>query len=76
VRAESPCRRSRHFGNEEKQIILPAIEAARARQIDASGPYPADTIFHRALRFEFDLVIAMYHDQALIPSRHSTSTTA
>ncbi len=56
-----------HFGDEEARVIAPAIEAARARGVAASGPYPADTVFHRALRGDFDLVVAMYHDQALIP---------
>ncbi len=55
------------FGNEEAEIIVPAIEACRARGIDASGPYPPDTIFMRAKRGEFDIVVAMTHDQGLIP---------
>lgn len=56
-----------HFGSEEAEVITPAIVAARADGITAQGPYPADTIFHRALQKEFDVVVAMYHDQALIP---------
>jgi 4-hydroxythreonine-4-phosphate dehydrogenase len=55
------------FGNEEQDIIAPAIEAARAEGIPASGPWPPDTLFYRALKGEFDLVVAMYHDQGLIP---------
>jgi 4-hydroxythreonine-4-phosphate dehydrogenase len=55
------------FGNEEASIIAPAIAACRARGIDASGPYPPDTIFMRAKRGEFDIVVAMTHDQGLIP---------
>jgi 4-hydroxythreonine-4-phosphate dehydrogenase len=55
------------FGTEEENIISPAISASRAENINVSGPYPADTVFHRALGGEFDVVIAMYHDQALIP---------
>ena len=55
------------FGSEEAQAIAPAIAACRARGIDVSGPYPADTVFVRATRGEFDVVIACYHDQGLIP---------
>jgi 4-hydroxythreonine-4-phosphate dehydrogenase len=55
------------FGREEEQIIAPAIERARARGIDVSGPFPSDTIFVRAVRGEFDVVVACYHDQGLIP---------
>jgi 4-hydroxythreonine-4-phosphate dehydrogenase len=49
-------------GEEEKKII-PGIEAARARGIQVEGPLPADTLFFRAGRGDFDLVVAMYHDQ-------------
>ncbi|MGL5003694.1 MAG: 4-hydroxythreonine-4-phosphate dehydrogenase PdxA, partial [Casimicrobium sp.] len=55
------------FGNEEATIIAPAIAACRARGIDANGPFPPDTIFMRAKRGEFDIVVAMTHDQGLIP---------
>jgi 4-hydroxythreonine-4-phosphate dehydrogenase len=55
------------FGREEETIIAPAIAKCRARGIDVSGPYPADTIFVRAVRGEFDVVVACYHDQGLIP---------
>jgi 4-hydroxythreonine-4-phosphate dehydrogenase len=55
------------FGCEEEQIIAPAVEAARARGVNVSGPFPADTIFVRAARGEFDVVVACYHDQGLIP---------
>ena len=48
-------------------VITPAIEACRARGIDVSGPFPADTVFVRARRGEFDVVVACYHDQGLIP---------
>jgi 4-hydroxythreonine-4-phosphate dehydrogenase len=52
------------FGRgEEEEKIAPAIEAARADGIDAHGPVPADTAFFRAVRGDFDLVVAMYHDQ-------------
>jgi 4-hydroxythreonine-4-phosphate dehydrogenase len=55
------------IGGEDDAILAPAVEAARARGIDASGPWPADTVFGRAARGEFDAVIAAYHDQGLIP---------
>jgi 4-hydroxythreonine-4-phosphate dehydrogenase len=55
------------FGTEEERVIAPAIAACRARGIDVSGPYPSDTIFVRAARGEFDVVVACYHDQGLIP---------
>lgn len=58
------------FGTEEIRIISPAIEECRGEGIDVSGPYPADTIFMRARRGEFDIVVAMYHDQALIPVKY------
>ncbi|MEW6126146.1 MAG: 4-hydroxythreonine-4-phosphate dehydrogenase PdxA [Acidobacteriota bacterium] len=55
------------FGNEEIREINPAIAQCRQRGIEVSGAYPADTIFVRAARGEFDTVIACYHDQGLIP---------
>jgi 4-phospho-D-threonate 3-dehydrogenase / 4-phospho-D-erythronate 3-dehydrogenase len=55
------------FGTEEAQIIQPAIAAVREQQIDVVGPLPADTIFVRHQRGEFDAVVVMYHDQGLIP---------
>jgi len=55
------------FGNEEIEQIRPAIEEARGDGIDASGPWPGDTIFYRASKGEFDIVVAMYHDQGHIP---------
>ncbi|HBO80305.1 MAG TPA: 4-hydroxythreonine-4-phosphate dehydrogenase PdxA, partial [Cupriavidus sp.] len=52
------------FGHgEEEQKIIPAVEALRARGWDVEGPLPADTLFYRAGRGDFDLVVAMYHDQ-------------
>ncbi|MEO5858441.1 MAG: 4-hydroxythreonine-4-phosphate dehydrogenase PdxA [Pyrinomonadaceae bacterium] len=54
------------FGDEESQVIEPAIERCRAVGIDISGPYSPDTIFLRGYRGEFDLVVACYHDQATI----------
>jgi 4-phospho-D-threonate 3-dehydrogenase / 4-phospho-D-erythronate 3-dehydrogenase len=55
------------FGDEEKQSIVPAIEAARAEGMAVVGPLPADTLFSRARGGEFDIVVAMYHDQGHIP---------
>lgn len=55
------------FGHEERDVIEPAIAACRGRGIDVAGPFPADTIFLRAMRGEFDVVVACYHDQGLIP---------
>ena len=55
------------LGTEDEQVLRPAIEACAARGIDVVGPFPADTIFLRAMRGEFDAVVACYHDQGLIP---------
>ena len=55
------------FGREEIDIIAPAVEELRARGIGATGPHPADTLFHEHARGDFDAAICMYHDQALIP---------
>ncbi len=63
------------FGDEEIRIIAPAVQAARAEGIDASGPYPPDTVFMRARHASghpgaFDLVVAMTHDHGLIPVKY------
>lgn len=64
------------FGDEEGRVIAPAIAQARSEGIDASGPYPPDTVFMRARhdppahRGAFDIVVAMYHDQGLIPVKY------
>jgi len=58
------------FGREDIDEIAPAIQAARDAGIDASGPWPGDTIFMRARRGEFDIVVAQYHDQGLIPVKY------
>ena len=63
------------FGTEEQMIIAPAIAAARAEGLDASGPWAPDTVFMRARHTaskagEFDVVVAMYHDQGLIPVKY------
>jgi 4-hydroxythreonine-4-phosphate dehydrogenase len=55
------------IGREEIDAIGPAVVAARAEGIDAHGPIPADSVFFRAIRGEFDAVVAMYHDQGHIP---------
>ena len=55
------------MGSEEHEAIAPAIAACRGRGIEVSGPFPADTIFLRAMRGEFDVIIACYHDPGLIP---------
>lgn len=55
------------LGAEEENVIVPAIAACRARGVRVDGPFPADTLFLRAMRDEFDVVIACYHDQGLIP---------
>ena len=55
------------FGDEEIKTIAPAVLAALARGFDVTGPLSGDTVFHYALRGEFDAVVAMYHDQGLAP---------
>jgi 4-hydroxythreonine-4-phosphate dehydrogenase len=55
------------FGDEEQRIIAPAILMAQEQGIDCFGPIPADTLFLRAVNGEFDGVVAMYHDQGMIP---------
>ncbi len=59
------------MGREEIEVIAPAIADARAAGIDATGPWPGDTVFMRARGFrDFDVVVAMYHDQGLIPVKY------
>lgn len=55
------------LGDEEERLIKPAIRLARDQAIDCRGPFPGDTIFNAAVKGDFDLVVAMYHDQGLIP---------
>lgn len=55
------------LGEEDARIIAPAVEALRAGGVDASGPLPADTLFHAEARARYDAALCMYHDQALIP---------
>ena len=56
-----------HLGNEEKLIITPAVKTLQSKGININGPYPADTLFHERARKNYDAIICMYHDQALIP---------
>ena len=58
---------SGEMGDEEIRIIAPALEQLRADGIDVRGPMPADTLFHDAARANYDAVLCMYHDQALVP---------
>jgi 4-hydroxythreonine-4-phosphate dehydrogenase len=55
------------FGREEEEIILPAVRRAQEADLAVAGPYPADTLFWRHRQGEFDAIVAMYHDQGLIP---------
>jgi len=55
------------FGDEEIDIIAPAVKSARKKRIPAYGPFPADSLFHHAARGDYDAVVCMYHDQGLIP---------
>ena len=55
------------MGREEIEVIMPAIAAARRQGLDVTGPYSADTLFHAEARKTYDVAVAMYHDQALIP---------
>jgi 4-hydroxythreonine-4-phosphate dehydrogenase len=55
------------FGTEDRDVIAPAIRFAQAEGIEASGPWPGDTVFMNACRGRFDIVVAQYHDQGLIP---------
>jgi 4-hydroxythreonine-4-phosphate dehydrogenase len=55
------------FGREDLEVIAPAVRLAQREGIDASGPWPGDTVFMNACRGRFDIVVAQYHDQGLIP---------
>ncbi len=55
------------LGAEDRDVIAPAIRQAAGAGLDCKGPFPGDTIFNAALRGDYDLVVAMYHDQGLIP---------
>ncbi len=58
------------FGDEDLRLIAPAVAAAQADGLDATGPHPPDTVFMRARAGEFDIVVAQYHDQGLIPVKY------
>jgi 4-hydroxythreonine-4-phosphate dehydrogenase len=58
------------FGDEEETIIIPAIKKAQKMGIDVSGPWPGDTVFMQARKGFFDVVVAQYHDQGLIPVKY------
>jgi 4-hydroxythreonine-4-phosphate dehydrogenase len=58
------------LGSEDADIIAPAVRSACAEGIDVSGPWPPDTVFMRARKGEFDVVVAQYHDQGLIPVKY------
>ena len=55
------------LGREEIEVVAPAVRTLRGRGIDASGPFPADSMFHAAARRGFDAALCMYHDQAMLP---------
>lgn len=55
------------FGDEEKKVIIPAIERAKKKGVRCDGPFSADTIFYRMLKGAYDMIVAIYHDQGAIP---------
>jgi 4-hydroxy-L-threonine phosphate dehydrogenase PdxA len=58
------------FGDEDREHIAPAIRAAREAGIDATGPHPADTVFHQAVhQLRYDAIVCMYHDQGHAPMK-------
>lgn len=57
------------MGTEDQDVIAPAIERLRAEGIDATGPHPADTLFHPDARQTYDCALGMYHDQVLVPAK-------
>ena len=61
---------SGQFGSEDDAIIAPAVQMARDEGIDCSGPWPGDTVFMQARQGRFDIVVAQYHDQGLIPVKY------
>lgn len=64
------------FGDEEIRIIKPAITMANEMGINATGPYPADSLFNKVLEGKFDAVVAMYHDQGMIPVKLMAAESA
>ncbi|GGF87041.1 4-hydroxythreonine-4-phosphate dehydrogenase [Azorhizobium oxalatiphilum] len=57
------------LGREDEEVVRPAVAALRQQGIDATGPFPADTLFHAEARTAYDVVVGMYHDQVLIPAK-------
>lgn len=55
------------FGDEERKVIIPAVEKAKGKGIECDGPVSADTIYHKAVKGAYDVVVAIYHDQGAIP---------
>lgn len=55
------------MGTEEGEVIAPAIQRARGQGLLAEGPFPADTLFHQVFQGRYEAVVAMYHDQGLVP---------
>jgi len=64
------------LGHEDETVVAPAVRRLQAEGIDAKGPLPADTMFHAAARARYDVALAMYHDQALIPVKTLAFETA
>lgn len=55
------------FGNEEQNVIIPALKSISKQGINVVGPYPADIVFHPKTRKQYDLIVGLYHDQVMIP---------
>ncbi|WP_018238323.1 4-hydroxythreonine-4-phosphate dehydrogenase PdxA [Ensifer sp. BR816] len=70
------CGENGLFGDEDTRFLVPAVELAKAKGIDVSGPISADTVFARAYNGAFDLVVAQYHDQGHIPIKLVAFDTA
>lgn len=64
------------FGHEERDVIVPTLAELRAEGVPVEGPFPADTLFHHAYQGSYDVVVAMYHDQGLIPVKMLAFDTA
>ncbi len=64
------------LGDEEERIIRPTVEAARQEGINCEGPYPADSLFNDLKNFSYDAIVAMYHDQGLLPVKLLCQGTA
>lgn len=64
------------IGDEERELIMPAIKKAKLKGVKVCGPFPADTIFQKALKGQWDCLVCMYHDQGLIPLKLSGFSSA